>query len=759
MDRLRQNTFSLIREGASGLEFEILIIREGKSKNGTYYPKETLLKARELFEGAKVAFYQWQGIYDHLSEEARQAMPHGFPNQICGILKGVKFSKVEDGYGLIATLKLSESHKSIADIFRLGLENDNKEILGFSIDVLGTAEKRQVEGEEVDYVTEIGVVNEVTVVTNPAAGGRLERMVASYNDKKEKQKMKETLFRLIAAVSPKKLDGLSLLEAEEPKVIALAKETITELQKKFQENREIMAALNEIMSALDAGDVKKAKESIQKVIDAYDKMVSGAMDAGHMNSKEVKEGEAEVIDIKKRQEELEKKLTESEKRDSEMRVRLCEATLKAELADSKLPDPSKERITDKFKGKEFAEEELKKEIDSEKKYCARMMEALHPNGLRIEVGQDSTDKMGDAVEGWIAGAPVNKVEPFKNIKEAYCRMTGTSPFQAGLIDRIWEELKNAAPVYNRKRAFREAIATAGLGEVLADRLHKRMVMEYKAYGLDDWRKFTEVVSASDFLNNRAVRLGGYGTNMPTVAEAGTYTALTSPTDEEAAYAVTKRGGLESISLESVRNDNLNVLLRAIPKRLGRSCASTLHQFVFALIDPAVNAAIYDGTTIYHATHGANLRTVALSYAEFNNHAIVLMDQAAYNEANLFLNNPPKYIVVPNELWLTASEIANSNQALSGGRTETVDNQYSAWKLEVIRAAYWTDANNWATIADPSALTGIQVAFLDGNEEPEILQEVANTGSEFTNDQIRLKVRHIYGGAVTDFRPFVGAVVA
>ena len=138
-----------------------------------------------------------------------------------------------------------------------------------------------------------------------------------------------------------------------------------------------------------------------------------------------------------------------------------------------------------------------------------------------------------------------------------------------------------------------------------------MVKEYNSIGLDDWKKISTIVDRSDFLTNRATRLGGYGTNIPTVSEGGTYTSLTSPTDEEATYTLAKKGGLETLSMESIRSDNLKGL-QLIPKRLARGAKNTLYQFVFELINPATNAAIYDTVTLYHATHGANLRTAALS---------------------------------------------------------------------------------------------------------------------------------------------------
>jgi hypothetical protein len=750
MRDLKEQFFEAIREAKvhDGLTFEIVIIKEGKSKNGTYYPKETLLKARELFEGAKVAYYEWNGNWDHLSEEQRAQAPAGFPSQVAGVVEGVRFKKVDGGeYGLVGTLKLTESNRWLAEIFKLGIESGNKEVLGFSIDVLGDVVREKVGSEEVDVVKEIGIVNEITVVTNPAAGGKLERMVASVKAKKEETaKMKDALLRVIAALRPKKLDGVSLTEADESKVKELAVETIEEAKKDLAEGDDLSALLQDLAEACQRGDAKRVIEVAQTIIDKH---------GGQMTKKEQETQTPapapDVTELKQKQESTEARLAESEKR-------ICEATLRATLAESNLPEAARVRLRERWTGKTFTDEELKKDIEAEVKYCAALAESLHPSGLRVEVTADQGDKLGDAIEGMIKGEDVNKVPRFKSIHEAFAKTEKINPYDGNFKDRCWLSVVSGSRIVEKKRVLKEAIQTSSFGEVLGDRLHKRMVAEYQEAGMQDWRKLCNVVSVGDFLTNRVTRLGGYGTNMPAVSEAGTYTALTSPTDEEATYSVTKRGGLESISMEAIKNDNLRAL-QLIPKRLGRGAANTLYQFVFELINPATNPTIYDAAALYVAGHGNNLRTVALSYSEFNAIAVVLFDQTGYNEANFFPATGPKYLVVPNELWLTATEIAKSNVSFSGARTETVPNAFSEWNVEVIRAPYWTDANNYVTMADPKVLPGMEIAFLDGNEEPELLQEAANSGSDFTADQIRYKLRHIYGGAITDWRPFVGSVVA
>ncbi|MBV5350479.1 hypothetical protein JZU71_04980, partial [bacterium] len=79
--------------------------------------------------------------------------------------------------------------------------------------------------------------------------------------------------------------------------------------------------------------------------------------------------------------------------------------------------------------------------------------------------------------------------------------------------------------------------------------------------------------------------------------------------------------------------------------------------------------------------------------------------------------------------------------------------------EVIPVKHWSDVNNWYLIADPADIPTIEIGFMDGKEAPELfVQDMPNVGSMFSNDQLTYKIRHIYGGAVMDYRGFYGAIV-
>jgi hypothetical protein len=55
-----------------------------------------------------------------------------------------------------------------------------------------------------------------------------------------------------------------------------------------------------------------------------------------------------------------------------------------------------------------------------------------------------------------------------------------------------------------------------------------------------------------------------------------------------------------------------------------------------------------------------------------------------------------------------------------------------------------DETDWYVAADPNQAPTIEVAFLDGNEQP-YLEET----EEPKNDSLGWKVRHVFGGGVMD----------
>ena len=233
----------------------------------------------------------------------------------------------------------------------------------------------------------------------------------------------------------------------------------------------------------------------------------------------------------------------------------------------------------------------------------------------------------------------------------------------------------------------------------------------------------------------------------TVAEGNPYPALASPTDEKASYAVSKKGGTETVTFEMIRNDDVGAV-RRIPQKMAFAARRTLYETVHNLY--ATNANIYDGTALFVAGHGGNLVASALAAATYTAARLIMLKQAEKDSAKR-LGLVLRHLMIPPDLEETAVNLFR--------RTTENDPKFiidpAAPTIHVI--THLTDLTDWFACAGVDQTEQIQVAFLDGREEPEIfVADLPTGGSLFSADKIDYKIRHIWGAVVRDFRGFFGA---
>lgn len=428
----------------------------------------------------------------------------------------------------------------------------------------------------------------------------------------------------------------------------------------------------------------------------------------------------------------------------ELRMIECRANARTTIAAAKLPQAAKDKLQADFgKRTRFVEADVDAAITAEREYLARFTESgrVQLAGLAdIEV-EDRSNKMADMLDAFFDRSHKNH-RAAQSFKECYIEMTG----DAKVTGRL-ENCDRTRMAESLGAAFRESIDSAALANVLGSALRRSLVRDYRdagQYGV--WRNACEIVPVADFRTNERTRFGGYG-DLPAVAEGDPYAALTSPADEKATYAVSKRGGTEDVTLEMIKNDDVGAI-RRIPTRLSRAAQRTLAKFVLDFV--RTNPTLYDNVAFFHATH-ANLGANALDATYLAAARLRMLKQTEAGSSER-LGIGPKYLWVPADLQETAVNLFNRNTNLD----KTFVNSMS---LEVMPVWYWTDTNDWAISADPMDIPGIEVGFLDGNEEPELfVQDSPTLGSMFSNDKLTWKIRHIYGGQVVEYRGWDKSVI-
>ncbi len=711
----------------TGSEWEVSIIATGESKNRRIYPEAVLKKAAPLFEGVRVLA---RSDEDHVSGTNKSV------EKLVGWIDGVKYSK-----GAIRGIfHVSEAAAWLKTLLLDAWKRGKKDLVGLSIVAEGRGKPVRKDGKQFIEVEEITRVSSTDVVFDPAAGGGFLKLVAAEGEEE-------------SDVDPKLIAALKEAEAAVVRAL-LSKFSETEVEAIKTTHPELAEKIAEAMALPEPekGEPAKAEPKSSKVTEA-------------------EEEEQEDEDV--------------------VPASLSRVVVRSELAESKLPDIMKRRIEKRFAGQSFKLEDLTEAIADEADGLAELEKAglVKASGTsreeRVEVGMDEAQRAMASLDGFFANRDIVvegvRVPRYKSFRQAYVDLTGDEALTgrwaeasgegrwpiaesengtfkiAKLLDRRavreWGigDLKEAFADGGAGLPLTEAIQTSTFSNALGDSVTRAMLREYSQLNLDTWQDLVDIVPAKDFRTQRRERFGGYA-NLPTVAQNATYAALTSPGDEEATYAVTKRGGLETITIEAIANDDVN-MLRRIPLRLARAAAQTLHEFVFDFL--RTNPTIYDSVALFASGHN-NLGSTALGVTSLSAARIRMRKQAQMGNSKR-LGLVPKHLWIPIDLEQTAFELTQSD-----GRPDTADraaNYIRNTGIAFTVVDYWSDANDWFVTADKSQTPLIELGFF-GSETPELFeQNNPNVGDLFTNDRIVYKVRHIYGGAVVDFRGFDGSLVA
>lgn len=478
----------------------------------------------------------------------------------------------------------------------------------------------------------------------------------------------------------------------------------------------------QMLKFIEARDAKRA----QALADASDEEIMAAyreaVEAGAANRSGTGEG-ATLADV-----------------DERLRMVEARAAARVTIAGSNLPTVVQTRLVQRFaEAATFTAADVDAAIKGEREFLAALREGSPQiSGLgRIEPGEDRADKVASMFDDFFD--PKKRASSFK---EAYIEVTGDRNVTGLMSDVDKQRLRESVA-----GEFREAVSASTFSDILGDSITRAMIREYGALeAYRDWEWCCDVVPVNDFRTQERTRLGGYG-NLPAVAENGAYDPLTSPGDDKATYAVTKRGGTETVSLEAIANDDVG-LLRRIPLALATAAGRTLYEFVYGFF--ATNPTIYDTVALFHATH-ANLGTAALDATSFAAARLAMKKQAELSSSKR-LGITLRHLVIPSDLEEAAYNlfVRNSNQ----------DETFVQSRKPIVHVVdYWTDVNNWYATADKAQVPLIEVGFYGGQEPALFVQDNPTQGSLFSNDQLKYKIRHIYSGAVKDFRGFYGAVVA
>ncbi len=455
-----------------------------------------------------------------------------------------------------------------------------------------------------------------------------------------------------------------------------------------------------------------------------------------------------------------KEMEQEAQKVGELRVQMCAQFLESALAASHLPAPAQERLRKQFSSRAFEPAELQSAIEDTRSLISELSGGAVVQGSRIHSMFDSTDKLQAAVDD-LLGAPRDvqaeklEVRPLTGIRELYLMLTGDYNLHGGFFaDRV------------------QLATTADFTGLVKNALNKIVVNTWDQLGKAGYDWWTRIARSEHFntLNTITGTLIGTVGDLPSVSEGAAYTELSIGDSPETADFV-KYGGYIPLTLELIDRDESRKL-SSYPRELAAAGLRKISSLVAAIFTTGSGAgptladggALFNNTAVTSAGGHANLRTAALSSAEWDSvqSAVYKQSMLIKNAAGVYGTGPaiainPRFLLVPRVLQLAAMKILYPT--LENAANIYSDNMQRGQPGDVITVPEWSDPSDWAAVCDPILAPAIFVGERFG-----LLPEIFIAGDDlspavFTNDEHRLKVRHFLAVWVNDFRPLHKSNVA
>jgi len=433
------------------------------------------------------------------------------------------------------------------------------------------------------------------------------------------------------------------------------------------------------------------------------------------------------------------------------REKMCACLLESALSASGLPEAVNTRLRGQFSGRTFNADELTKAIADARELVSDLNAgALIQGAGRVSDMHSSEDQVSAALHD-LLGTPrpagLEKVQPARlsGIREFYTRMTGDFGFTGG---------------YDRSRAqFSE---TANLPGVLKNAMNKLILARWEELGRSGYRWWEPVVQVEHFNSLQDITgvLVGEVTVLPAVDEGDPYTEL-AVTDSSETGTWGKYGGYVGLTLEMFERDETHKL-RQYPNKLASAALRRISALVGGIFtaNSGAGPVMADTYNVFEAAHHANLGSTALSSAAWE-----AASKAIYNQSMVIgsggtapkLALDAKYLLVPRDLRLTGMQILYPSFAHEANIFS--ENMQKGQMGDVITVPEFSDAGDWAAVADPRLAPGIILGERFGLLPEIIIADGESNGALFSNDEIRMKVRHWVSVFVADHRPLYKANVA
>ena len=279
--------------------------------------------------------------------------------------------------------------------------------------------------------------------------------------------------------------------------------------------------------------------------------------------------------------------------------------------------------------------------------------------------------------------------------------------------------------------------------LLENTMHKALQASYARAALT-WNRFCATGSVSDFRAHNRYRTGSFG-SLDAVNELGEFTNKSIPDGEKASITASTKGNIINLSRQAIVNDDLGAFV-GLAAMLGRAAARTVEVDVYATLalNSGAGPTMSDGKALFHTDHGNLTTGAALTMAALDLDRVAMASQKDVS-GNDYLDLRPAVLLVPIGLGGTARTINDAQYDPDTANKLQKPNVVNGLVRDIVDTPRISGTKRYL-FADPSEAPVLEVAFLDGNQEPYL--EVQDG---FDVDGARWKVRLDYGIAAVDYR--------
>ena len=285
--------------------------------------------------------------------------------------------------------------------------------------------------------------------------------------------------------------------------------------------------------------------------------------------------------------------------------------------------------------------------------------------------------------------------------------------------------------HQTREFLQAAFSTRDIANVLAATANKFILEGYGSVE-QTWRLISAIRPVVDFKANTGVRLV-MSNLLQALAPDGEIQHGTLSDETRTVTADTKALML-GITRKDIINDDLAVLTD-LPRRLGYAAARTFNVDFWAVLEAAV-ATAFTGDHANTTTGALTSTTLAVAEAMFD----------ALEDAD---GNPLGSEAATLLSGTTASGPARElfiSQNMIGGTTKTPGSNIYAGKFTPAKSHYLAAAP-WYLVANPLGMPLMQVAFLNGREEP----FVETADADFNTLGVQMRCYYDYGAAFGEWR--------